>query len=146
MIFDIRSLLSDKQAVTVDAASTNVYDLGVPGIAMPGSIQLNRKLGKGIKVPFLVQVNVDFTTGDGATDLEIIIQSDDNSAFSSAANVVSVTVPLASLKAGYQLPFEYLPTLSERYFRLYYNCIGGTFTAGKVTAGVVAAVDGSYQG
>ena len=31
MIFDEQALFSDKQAITADAASTNVIDLGAPG-------------------------------------------------------------------------------------------------------------------
>lgn len=147
MILDNRCLFSDSQAITVDAASTSSYDLGVPGKTWPYGLQLSRKMGGGQKIPLLVQVTEAFTTGNGMTDVEIVLQSDEDSAFGSAKNVFSVTVPIADLVKGYICPIEYLPrNITERYLRFYYNVIGGTASAGKITSGFVGAVDNSYQG
>lgn len=151
MILDNRALFSDEQDLTAggagDVASTNSYDLGVPGIAMPGSVQLRRRIGVGNKIPLLIQITETVTSGDGLTSVDLQLQSDEDSAFGSAKTVFSVNVLIADLVAGFICPIEYLPRdVSERYLRVYYNANGGTFSAGKVTAGIVAAVDGSYQG
>lgn len=144
MVFDQLSLLSDAQAITGSAVSTNVYDLGAPGIAAYNSVQLKRNLGKGMDTPFLIQVVEDFNL---LTSLQVIVQSDDNSAFSSAKNVMSVTVPLADLKAGFIFPIDRLPrSITEQFIRLSYVVSGSAPSAGKITAGAVAAVDGAYIG
>lgn len=143
MILDERVLLSDQQAITATANSTNVIDLQALGITYD-QVQLQRKLGKGQMIPFLVQVTEDF---DNLTDLEFIFQTDDDEAFGSATDVLSIVVPLASLVAGYILPMDKLPReIRERYFRMRYVVNGVAPTAGKVTAGIVAAVDGAYVG
>lgn len=147
MILDIRSLFSNKQAVVATAASTNSYDLGVPGVSMPGQVQLKRNMGKGIKIPVLVQINEKFVSGDGMTSMDIALQTDEDVAFGSPKTVLTVNVLIADLIAGYVWPVEFLPRdIKERYVRFYYTLNGGTASAGKVTAGIVAAVDGSYQG
>jgi hypothetical protein len=144
MILDQNALFSDAQAVIADAPSTNYYDLGLPGIAAYNSVQLKRNIGKGGHVPLLIQVVEDFNT---LTSLEIIVQTDEDPAFGSAKNVMSVTVPLAELVAGFISPIDKLPRgIVERYLRVYYNVVGTNPTLGKITAGIVGAVDGSYQG
>lgn len=144
MILDQNSLFSDAQAITASANSTNFYDLGQPGVTAYNSNQLKRNLGKAKETPLLIQVVEDFNT---LTSLQIIVQTDDNSAFSSAKDVMSVTVPLAELKAGYICPIDKLPRgIVERFVRIRYVVGGTNPTLGKVTAGIVAAVDGSYIG
>lgn len=144
MVFDQLSLFSDAQAITATANSTDFYDLGVPGVAAYNSVQLRRNLGKGKETPLLIQVVEDFNT---LTSLQIIVQSDDNAAFSSAKDVMSVTVPLAELKAGFICPIDKLPRgITERFIRLRYVVAGTDPTLGKITAGVVGAVDGAYIG
>lgn len=144
MVIDKLAEFSDAQAITVSAASTNSYDLGAPGVAQYNQIQLVRNLGKGMVSPLMCQVVEDFA---GGTSLDIALQSDDNSAFSSPKDVFKMNVLLADLVAGYQLPMDKLPReIKERYIRLYYTVNGGPMTAGKISAGIVAAVDGAYKG
>lgn len=145
MVLDILSLFSDSQAITATAASTNSYDLGAPGVIPYGNIQLRKRLGKTeCNLPLLIQVVEDF---DNLTSLRIAIETDDNSAFSSPKEVIGVDVLLADLKAGFISPIESLPRgVNERYMRLKYTVTGAAPTVGKITAGFVAAVDGSYQG
>jgi hypothetical protein len=145
MILDQNALFSDAQAITADAASTNHYDLGEMGVTAYNSVQLRRNIGKGCyPIPLLIQVVEDF---DALTSLEIIVQTDEDPAFGSAKNVMSVTVPLAELIAGFISPIDKLPRgIVERYLRIYYNVNGSNPTVGKVTAGIVGAVDGGYQG
>lgn len=147
MIFDKTLLLSNKQALTVTAASTNVIDLLATGKAYRHAKVLPRNLGIGDCVPFLIQVTQDFAAA-GAATLNVILETDDNEAFASASTVWdSGAIPLADLKAGQNLGLvNYLPKgrngrgLVERYFRLRYVVTTGPFTAGAIMAGVVASV------
>ena len=54
--------------------------------------------------------------------------------------LATVTVPLADLVAGYQIPVITLPKDVKRYVRLNYTVTGTAPTTGKVTAGIVAGV------
>ena len=98
MIFDAQSLFSDGQAVTASAASTNIIDLGSMGIPF-GSIEAPvRDIGKGCKIPLLVQVIEDFAT---CTSVTVTVQTSDTTDFSSSTtHSTSVAVPLASFGCG----------------------------------------------
>jgi hypothetical protein len=144
MILDQLALFSDAQAITVDAASTNIMDLGAPGIVPYGQVQLVRNMGKAGEIPLLIQVVEDFAT---LTSLQVIVQSDSSSAFASPKDLISADIPVADLVAGYIFPIDKLPRgIKEQYIRLYFNVVGANATAGKITAGIVGAVDGAYQG
>lgn len=128
MIFDQQSLLSDAQAITATAVSTNVIDLG------PIRAGVARDIGKGKQIPLLVQVVETFNT---LTSLTVALQVDDNEAFGSPKTVWSSVVALADLKAGKVIIPEYIPRgTDERYLRLNYTVTGTAPTLGKVTAGV----------
>lgn len=130
MIFDQQTLLSDQQAITATAASTNVIDLG------PIATGIVRDIGKGKPIPLRIQVTEAFNT---LTSLTFALQVDDNEAFGSAKTVWSQVVLLADLKAGKVIVPEYITRgTDERYLRLYYTVTGTAPTLGKVTAGVVA--------
>lgn len=130
MIFDRQSLLSDAQAVTANAASTNVIDLG------PIATGYKRRVGLGHKVPLAIQVVEAFNT---LTSLEIIVQGSDTEAFSAPVNLATTgAIPVASLKAGYRASIDVIPRNQEqRYLRLSYVVVGTAPTTGKVTAGIV---------
>ena len=138
MILDLNALFSNAQAITADAASTNVIDLGAPGVIPYGNIQLQRNFG--IKeIPLLIQVVEDFAT---LTSLTVHVQCDTSDAFGSPKNLISHTVAVAELVAGYIFPIDKLPrSIDERYIRLYFDVAGSNATAGKITAGIVGAVD-----
>lgn len=147
MIFDRTLLLSNKQALTVTAPSTNVIDLLPTGKAYRHAVALKRNLGIGDCIPFLIQVTQDFAAA-GAATLTLELQTDDNEAFASPSAVWnSGAIPIADLKAGENLGLvNYIPKgrngrgLTERYFRLQYTVATGPFTAGAIMAGVVASV------
>src|SRR5687768_14134781 len=97
MVLDKNTLFSDEQAITVTAASTDVLDLGALGIVPYNQAQLLHR--KGLKeIPLLIQVTEAFAT---LTSLKIAVETDDNSAFSSAKEVLSQTVLVADLVAGF---------------------------------------------
>ncbi|HBY9794577.1 TPA: hypothetical protein MJA66_06470 [Klebsiella pneumoniae] len=126
MLLDQQALFSAAQAITATAASTNVIDTGS-----------NKDVGKYGDIPLLIQVVEGF---NNLTSLTVTVQTDDNSAFSSAADVLSMTIPLASLVLGYKSPVITLPMKMERYIRLKYTVTGTAPTTGKVTAGITGGV------
>lgn len=138
MIFDRTLLFSNAQAITADAASTDIIDLAATGTVYGAAAALSRDLGKGQRIPLLVQIVESF---DNLTSIAIQVQTDDNSGFSSAKTVASETILLAAATAGKQFFLDYLPRgTDERYLRLYYDITGTTPTTGKITAGVVMGV------
>ncbi|HBV6399049.1 hypothetical protein INQ73_09200 [Klebsiella pneumoniae] len=126
MLLDQQALFSAAQAITATTASTNVIDTGS-----------NKDVGKYGDIPLLIQVVEGF---NNLTSLTVTVQTDDNSAFSSAADVLSMTIPLASLVLGYKSPVITLPMKMERYIRLNYTVTGTAPTTGKVTAGITGGV------
>ncbi|EMV9403987.1 hypothetical protein AADU91_004498 [Klebsiella michiganensis] len=126
MLLDQQALFSAVQAITATAASTNVIDTGS-----------NKDVGKYGDIPLLIQVVEAF---NNLTSLTVTVQTDDNSAFSSAADVLTMTIPLASLVLGYKSPVITLPMKMERYIRLNYTVTGTAPTTGKVTAGITGGV------
>lgn len=142
MVLDKNTMFSEDQAITVSAPSTNVLDLGAlgkvsydPGTGKP---QLLHAVGRGRDIPLLIQVTEDFAT---LTSLKIAVETDDNSAFSSAKEVLSQTVAVAELKKGFKPSFRELPIIKERYVRINFTVNGANATAGKITAALALAVD-----
>lgn len=138
MIVDNTLVFSDGQAITADAGSTNVVDIGAAGTPYGHSAAVARDIGKATDIPIWVSVTESFTN---LTSLTISLQTDDNAAFSSAKTVAtSAAIPLASLVAGYK--FTWPATLpegtDERYLRLYYDVTGTAPDAGKIFAAIVA--------
>lgn len=137
MIFDKTTLLSDGQAITSTAPSTNVIDLGATGTAMFASAPQVRDIGKGKQIPLLVQVVEDFAAA-GAATLTVSLQVDSVENFASPKTVwTTPALALADLVAGKVIVPEYIPRgTDERYMRLNYTVATGPMTAGKITAGV----------
>lgn len=132
MIFSAQQRLSDDQAITATARSTNVIDLGVAGTPYGAVAPLNRDVGKGTKVPFLVQVTEDF---NNATSVAIAIETGATDALGTV--VISETVLLADLVAGKQMVLDCLPNqITERYLGVRYTVVGTAPTTGTITAGI----------
>ena len=142
MLLDQSTVLSDAQAITATANSTNTLDMLAAGKQYNGN-QLKRVNGIA-EVPFLVQVVETFDT---ITTLTIKIQTSVDEAFTAPIDNATFVVPGAQLKAGFKIPYPLLPAgVKERYLRVRYEVAGGPPTKGKVTAAVVAAVDYAYRG
>lgn len=131
MIFDTQNLLSDAQAITATAASTNVIDLS------PIAQGIVRDIGKGKQIPLLIQVVENFAAA-GAATLTVALQVDSVENFASPKTVWSSgAIALADLVAGKVIVPEYVTRgTDERYMRLNYTVGTGPMTAGKITAGV----------
>ena len=139
MLFDKENLFSDNQAITADAASTNVINLA------KGKL---KEVAFGTPIPIRIQATQGFTV-TGTVSLNIKVQTDDNEAFSSPTTLVETgAISSTDLVAGYVAPIKFVPKGNEKYMRLYYDVTissGGSITAGKIFAGVVAANDNSFQ-
>jgi hypothetical protein len=137
MIMDATGLFSEQQAITATAASTNSIDLGATGTPYGSASAIARDVGKGEGVPLYCGVVEAF---NNLTSLTISIETDDNSAFSSAVTVwTSPAYTLAQLATGakYPLPDRLPVGVNERYVRLKYTVAGTAPSTGKITAGVV---------
>jgi hypothetical protein len=142
MIFDKTLLFSEAQAITATAASTNHIDLGAMGTVHGAAAALSQDSFKSVKVPLLVQVVTTFDSAADDETLKIDIELDSTDTFTPDKTITLGTFPIASLVAGFQIPWTLLPQgVNLRYARLKYTVAGsGNFTAGKITAGVVAGV------
>ena len=132
MILSAQQLFSDDQAITASADSTNVIDLGAAGTPYDAAAALNQDIGKGAKVPLLVQVTEAF---NNLTSLEIKVSTGSTTAL--GTTVVSQTILLADLVVGKQISLDFLPNdITERYLGIEYVVTGTAPTTGKVTAGI----------
>lgn len=139
MIFSQQLIFSDQQAVTATAVSTNVVDLRATGTVYKAASALTRNLGPGDPISLLVQCTEAFAT---LTSLTITLETSDAAALtSSRVHWSSGAVAAASLVPGYIVPILYIPSAAMlRYMGLRYTVGGSNATAGKITAGIVPAI------
>lgn len=132
MIFSAQQLFSDDQAITANADSTNVIDLGVAGTPYGGAAALNDDVGKGAGVPILVQITEAF---NNLTSLTVNIST--GAATTLGTTIASETILLADAVVGKQMVIQVLPNeITERYLGIEYVVTGTAPTTGKVTAGI----------
>ena len=112
------------QAVTTDAASTNIIDLDVAGISA-----VNPSIG-----PYLI-LKVGDTAFADTVSIEVRLQTDSDSGFSTTLKHIGIwRFVLAQMTAGALLINQMLPIADfQRYVRLHFN----VFTT---------AADGSFFG
>jgi hypothetical protein len=129
MYIDALLLLSDAQAVTADAVSTNTIDLG--------NVTPKRAIGTGepMGIVFTVDVAADATTGDETYSFEVIQSA--AAALSSPDVIATLTLAAATLVAGYQFVIPIPPGFpTKRYLGVNYN-VGGTTPTITVTAALM---------
>lgn len=132
MIMDKKLMFDEDAAITVTRDSTNVIDL----------LQANQDIGNGENLWVVIVVTTAFTTGDAAV-LQAALVTDDNAALDSATVLQDqvATIAAATLIAGYTIRMRIHPTtVMERYLGIIYTVTVGSFSAGKVTAGIVKDV------
>lgn len=138
-IVDAQLQFSAAQALTGTAVSTNIIDLAgtAPG---PGGGATERRIGTG--EPMAIVVFVTVAAGGTTPTLQVVLQSDDNSAFSSPATVASSEVfAAAQLTAGAKLVLPIPPgKATEKFIRLNYVMTGTSPTV-TVTAYLVPMSD-----
>lgn len=138
MIFDLKTLMSDKQAITGTAVSTNVLDLGATEAPVNRAATTNpvltKDLGQGEAVPICVMVNEAFTL---LTSLNFALYKDTVEGFGSAELVIDWDVVIADLVVGYLSPIIWVPrSLDQQYARFTYTVTGTNPDAGTITAGI----------
>ncbi len=132
MILSIDEIFSDAQAITTTTISTNVIDLGAAGTPYDAKAPVNHDVGDGTMVPFLAQVVADF---NNATSITVALETGSTTTLGTV--VLQQTIPLAQLKAGKQLSFQYLPhDLTERYLGVRYTVKGAAPSVGAFTSGI----------
>lgn len=136
MLISKQQTFSDAQAVTADAASTNIIDLGATGTVLGAPAALVRDIGKGTPIPIIVQL--DAAAGGTSPTLVVQVQVDTVENFASPT-VVARSESKAAGSAGDRIQLNaYLPEgTNQRYLRLYYD-VGGTSPEYTITAAVVA--------
>lgn len=128
MRLDYENLFSHEQAITADAASSNVIDL-----------HEDRNIGVGYPLGIAIVVTEDFATNDALT---VTVETADNEAFDEGeVDLVSAEAAVAELTAGYKFPILYVPRGVKRFVRLSYTVSGSNATAGAVTAGLAIDQD-----
>lgn len=127
MIIDKFLQVSNEQAVTSSAASTDVIDFG----------QTNPNSGMDDRSVMAITVDTSATAAGAATVTFSVQDSADNSTFADVA--VTAAIGKATLVAGYQHLIP-LPKKLRRYVRAYYTVATGPLTAGAFSAQVVTGV------
>lgn len=127
MFIDKLLQVSDAQAVTASAASTNVIDFG----------QANPNVGLDDRSSMVITVDAAATAAGDATVTFAVQDSADNSTFADVA--VSAAIGKAALTAGFQHIIP-MPTKLRRYCRVNYTVATGPLTAGAFSAQVVTGV------
>lgn len=124
MYIDKNLQVSNEQAVTATAASTDVIDFG----------QANPDVGMTDQCSMVITTDEAATASGAATVTFSVQDSADNSTFVDVA--VTAAIAKATLVAGYQHVIP-MPTKLRRYCRVYYTVATGPLTAGKFSAQVV---------
>lgn len=127
MYVDALCLLSDAQAVTADAASTNTFDSARAADDVFA--------GEPMAVAFEIDVAADSTTGDETYEFQVIQSAAAN--LGSPDILAQRTIAAASLSAG-SVHYLVVPpgAKSKRYLGAYYN-VGGTTPTVTVTAHLI---------
>ena len=125
MYIDKNLQVSNEQAVTATAASTDVIDFG----------QANPNTGLSDHSNMVITVDEAATAAGAATVTFAVQDSADNSTFADVA--VTAAIGKATLVAGFQHVIA-MPTKHRRYVRVNYTVATGPLTAGKFSAQVVA--------
>lgn len=128
MIIDKNLQVSNAQAVTASAASTDLIDFG----------QANPNVGLDDRSSMVITVD-EAATAVGAATVTFSIQDCDTEGGTYADVAVTTAIDKATLVAGYQIVIP-MPTKLRRYCRVYYTVATGPLTAGKFSAQVVTGV------
>ena len=135
MLIDRQNMFSNDQAITVDAISEHVINLGPLGGATANTI---RDIGAGKTLYLHILVKTAFTTGDAGV-LTVTLESDSTADLATSATThwtSTAVIPAATLVAGYWIAKGVAIPASayERYLGLRFTTTTGDMTAGAVDA------------
>ena len=124
MKIDALWLFSDAQAVTATAASTDYKNL-----------EAAIDIGTGNDLYLVTVVDVAMTDAGSNSTITVSIETDDNSAFSSAttAETAYIIPALAAVGDTFTAKISSFTT-AEQYMRLKYTTTGGDLTTGSFTS------------
>lgn len=130
MYLDALLEMSDAQAVTVTAISTNVIDLG------PVTDNVLRDIGTGEDIYLVFSVDTTFTAAGAATlTAALVSDSTVNLATSPTTHATPLNaVAVATLVAGLQYAVKLPAGNYEQYLGVQYTVATGPMTAGKINA------------
>jgi hypothetical protein len=135
MIIDRQNQFSTDQAITADAISENVIDLGPLGGATANTI---RDIGAGKTLYLHILVKTALTDADGTPTLTITLESDDVADLSTSPTVhhTITAVTEAAMVAGYWIAKGIaIPAGAyQRYLGLRYTTNSADFDGGTVDA------------
>jgi hypothetical protein len=122
MILDNFGLLSDAQALTATAVSTNTFDWKAAGLDM------------GAGEPMCVMVTVDKAAGGSSPTFVFSVVEDDDETLGSNTNIIDRTILEASMTAGSRHIFPIPPgSVTLQYLGMEYT-LGGSNPTATVTA------------
>lgn len=136
MILSEQLIFSDGQNPTGTGAtaSTNIIDLKAAGTVLGAPKAMERDIGKGRLIPLVVEVTA--VSGTNPT-LDVDIEVDDNSGFTSA-KVVASAVQFTGGSPGRVRMYAVCEGADEQYMRLNYT-LGGTSPDYTINAYIPAA-------
>jgi hypothetical protein len=128
MITDAQLLLSDAQAITGDANSTNVIDLGS-----------TQDVARGYNLRCRIQVQTALDSAGEAATLNIKVVTSAAAALTSPTTLYdSGVITEATLStAGYIIADFVLPRTALRYLGIIYDDATEAFTSGNITAEIL---------
>lgn len=129
MITDKLLRVSEDQAITADAASTNTIDLGTA-----------TDIGEG-KTLFMVFTVTEAFNNATSVALQVITSASAN--LGTPTVRTAQTIALAGLTLGAQVALPIPPaigSLGQRYLGAYYDVTGTAPSTGKITADIVEAI------
>ena len=136
MILSAEQELSNAQAVTATAVSTNTIDLGATGTVLGAPAALTRDIGRGQPIPILCQVETAFDTDEpGTISVQIITSATSTLA---SPTIVAETDALVSstLTSGYTMSISCLPDkITQRYLGVRYE-VTNTVSGGTISAAI----------
>jgi hypothetical protein len=127
MFIDRFLQVSDAQAVTATAASTDVIDFG----------QANPNSGMGDHLNMAITVDEAAAAAGAATVTFAVQDSADNATFADVAATAAIGKAALPLGAQVLIP---MPLQHRRYVRVNYTVATGPLTAGRFSAQVVTGV------
>lgn len=141
MYIDNNLYFSNAQAITAQAVSTNVVDLGA----------IANDIGVGEDLYVFVTVDVAFTDAGSNSTLTVALYGDSTTTFTPDGNTTLFTIP--ALAAAGSKYYAKLPpgivsgtdALAYEFIALEYTPNNGNLSTGTVTAGIVKDIDKSNQ-
>jgi|SRR5712664_636341 len=154
MLLDKFALFEDKLALSALAVATTVstgsYDTfaaGSPNPVGPGGAiggTLLHDVGRGRPILLLAQIGSAATSGGAPTFEEDFVAADDGALVTNKYVVAPgpAAIPLATLVAGYRLPFHAIPGKIQRRFIGTQHIVGtAVYTGGTLSVGLALGTD-----